>query len=186
MKEEIFDIIKNSLPILAPILSSILSVYATGKISLSILEKKFLQKLQIKDAKTQQKLDNEKYVEEKKNKEIIINKLQYIKVHNSITMNYIKEELEYNESKIYKDYLKTLDIFCFIYSKMFITFPRYIDQLNEINGLCNQIWGNEQNYFGYSKNIEKNKEILRENLFNLYNKTNSKIYDLQNLLSEKR
>lgn len=69
---------------------------------------------------------------------------------------------------------------------MFITFPRYIDQLNEINGLCNQIWGNEQNYFGYSKNIEKNKEILRENLFNLYNKTNSKIYDLQNLLSEKR
>ncbi|MDY3722501.1 MAG: hypothetical protein SOZ96_07910 [Treponema sp.] len=89
MKEEIFDIIKNSLPILAPILSSILSVYATGKISLAILEKKFLQKLQIKDAKTQQKLDNEKYVEEKKNKEIIINKLQYIKVHNSITMNYI-------------------------------------------------------------------------------------------------
>lgn len=100
-------------------------------------------------------------------------------------MNYIKNELDFNEKQIHEEYLKTLDTFCLIYSKMFVSFSDYIDQLNEINGLCNQIWGNEQNYFGYSKNIEKNKEILRKNFFNLYDKTNSKIYDLQTLLSEK-
>lgn len=83
MKEEVFDIIKFIVSVLAPIISSIFSILITNKYAIKLAERNFKHQLLLKDSEVKQEQDNKKTKETKKNKEIIINRLQYIRVHNS-------------------------------------------------------------------------------------------------------
>lgn len=103
-------------------------------------------------------------------KEVIIEKLLEIKALNSLTMNYIMERIEISEKDIHEKYLEQVKTIRRILVKARINFQEIVEDLNELNVLCNMSWGKQQSYFGYAKDDKKIKNILRLELIENFDK----------------
>ena len=66
-----------------------------------------------------------------------------------------------------------------IITKLHISFPELTEYGYKISGICNEIWGNEQNYFGYQADKKDTKNITQQKLIELYERLNE---NCQNLL----
>lgn len=44
-----------------------------------------------------------------------------------------------------------------IITKLYISFPDFTEYGYKISSICNEIWGNEQNYFGYQADKKMHK-----------------------------
>ena len=55
----------------------------------------------------------------------------------------------------------------------------------KILGKCNEIWGIEQNFFGYQKDNNAYKNESKKNLITLYNELSDICNELQNSISSK-
>lgn len=168
----IFSFIKDIISIIVPFISSICTVFIVNYFNEKNMDKQFKNDLLLKNAEAEQKNDELKRKQQNLDKEIILNKISKIQCQNTLTMNYIKEEFEYNEKQIHESYIAELDDFCVLFSKVFCSFPQCASELKEINAICNNIWGNEQNYFSYQKESIQIRNISKQKLIELYNNLN--------------
>jgi hypothetical protein len=138
--------------------------YKSASNRLKFKEGKFLAEIKEKE--------NDK-IEERdfKAKEFIIEKVIEINADNSLTMNYIMERNGTTELDIHNRYLMQSKTIREMIVKSRISQKGVLDDLNKLYGLSNLIWGNQQSYFGYSKENNESKDNLRKELLNYFDET---------------
>lgn len=133
---------------------------------------------------TETETANKKLIDEKLNtdKESIISIVMEVKSENSLTMNYIMEDKRTTNIEIHDRYLKNAQKIRNAIVKARISFKTVVDLLEGIYSINNQIWGLQQNYFGFSKNNKKSKDDLRNKLVELFNTTKEECNKILNIL----
>ena len=92
-----------------------------------------------------------------------------LKIDFSLTKNYILEQEGTKEQEIHKQYLQQYNQISDALCECQIYFPEIIEHFQELSTIANRIWGDRQNYFGYSKYDEKTKNSLRIELIKEFN-----------------
>lgn len=159
---------------LATIIASVGSTFLANYFSSKNLDK------QISAMYAERKLetDYKDKIEKVKNKELAINKLLKICSKNNLTTNCIKEIMDSNEKDIQEKYLETLDDINNLLTLLYVHFPSCVKYGEEINGICNNIWGNETTQFS-DKNIGKpNIELKSDLLIPFYKNLSAKCYEV--------
>ena len=128
--------------------------------------------------------ENNMKIEEKlqNDKEYIIASILKIDADNSLTYNYIMPELNYSNLQINNRYLQQVKNIRTIITKSRISHKNILDNVNNIYGLSNRIWGLQQNYFGFSKRNQKNRQDLLNELIQLFNQVHMECSEILNKL----
>ena len=108
-----------------------------------------------------------------------INNILTIRSEYNLTQNYIMEISKANEFNANQKYEQITKIANQIITKLHISFPELTEYGYKISGICNEIQGNEQNYFGYQADKKDTKNITQQKLIELYERLNE---NCQNLL----
>lgn len=116
----------------------------------------------------------------------IIEYVQKIKCENNLTQNYIFECTEsINNNYINQRYKKIEGYASQIITRLYNSFPELVNDGKKILGKCNEIWGIEQNFFGYQKDNNAYKNESKIKLITLYNELSNICNELQNSISLK-
>lgn len=116
----------------------------------------------------------------------IIEYIQKIICENNLTQNYIFECTESIDNHyINQRYKKIEDHASQIITRLYNSFPELVNDGKKILGKCNEIWGIEQNFFGYQKNNNEYKNESKIKLINLYEELSNICNELQNSTSLK-
>lgn len=116
----------------------------------------------------------------------IIEYVQKIRCENNLTQNYIFECTESIDNHyINQRYKKIEDHASQIITRLYNSFPELVNDGKKILGKCNEIWGIEQNFFGYQKNNNEYKNESKIKLINLYEELSNICNELQNSISLK-
>ena len=116
----------------------------------------------------------------------IIEYIQKIICENNLTQNYIFECTESIDNHyINQRYKKIEDHASQIITRLYNSFPELVNDGKKILGKCNEIWGIEQNFFGYQKNNNEYKNESKIKLINLYEELSNICNELQNSISLK-
>lgn len=158
---------------------TLLTIIFTNKHSRLIVSKQL-------ESSSQQSIRNQDFEKEKiqnernySNKIDIINNILTIRSEYNLTQNYIMEISKANEFNANQKYEQITKIANQIITKLHISFPELTEYGYKISGICNEIWGNEQNYFGYQADKKDTKNITQQKLIELYERLNE---NCQNLL----
>lgn len=116
----------------------------------------------------------------------IIEYVQKIKCENNLTQNYIFEcTKSVDNNYINQRYKKIEGYASQIITRLYNSFPELVNDGKKILGKCNEIWGIEQNFFGYQKDNNAYKNESKKNLITLYNELSDICNELQNSISSK-
>lgn len=116
----------------------------------------------------------------------IIAYVQKIKCENNLTQNYIFEcTKSVDNNYINQRYKKIEGYASQIITRLYNSFPELVNDGKKILGKCNEIWGIEQNFFGYQKDNNAYKNESKKNLITLYNELSDICNELQNSISSK-
>lgn len=116
----------------------------------------------------------------------IIAYVQKIKCENNLTQNYIFEcTKSVDNNYINQRYKKIEGYASQIITRLYNSFPELVNEGKKILGKCNEIWGIEQNFFGYQKDNNAYKNESKINLITLYNELNNICNELQSSISLK-
>ena len=116
----------------------------------------------------------------------IIAYVQKIKCENNLTQNYIFEcTKSVDKNYINQRYKKIEGYASQIITRLYNSFPELVNDGKKILGKCNEIWGIEQNFFGYQKDNNAYKNESKKNLITLYNELSDICNELQNSISSK-
>lgn len=126
-----------------------------------------------------QKIKDERIYEDKVE---IIKNILLIKSMNNHTENYIMDVSNISFDFVNKRYEEIQNIINIVIEKLYLSFPQFVDKGYRISGKCNEIWGNEQNYFGYQKDKPKIQFDTKVKLVNLYEELKDICTDLLNSL----
>lgn len=116
----------------------------------------------------------------------IIEYVQKIKCENNLTQNYIFEcTKSVGNNYINQRYKKIEGYASQIITRLYNSFPELVNEGKKILGKCNEIWGIEQNFFGYQKENNAYKNESKIELITLYNELNNICNELQSSISLK-
>lgn len=116
----------------------------------------------------------------------IIEYVQKIKCENNLTQNYIFEcTKSVDNNYINQRYKKIEGYASQIITRLYNSFPELVNDGKKILGKCNEIWGIEQNFFGYQKDNNAYKNESKIKLITLYNELSDICNELQNSISSK-
>lgn len=116
----------------------------------------------------------------------IIAYVQKIKCENNLTQNYIFEcTKSVDNNYINQRYKKIEGYASQIITRLYNSFPELVNAGKKILGKCNEIWGIEQNFFGYQKDNNAYKNESKIKLITLYNELSNICNELQNSISLK-
>lgn len=116
----------------------------------------------------------------------IIAYVQKIICENNLTQNYIFECTESIDNHyINQRYKKIEEHASQIITRLYNSFPELVNEGKKILGKCNEIWGIEQNFFGYQKDNNAYKNESKIKLITLYNELNNICNELQSSISLK-
>lgn len=116
----------------------------------------------------------------------IIEYVQKIKCENNLTQNYIFEcTKSVDNNYINQRYKKIEGYASQIITRLYNSFPELVNEGKKILGKCNEIWGIEQNFFGYQKDNNAYKNESKIKLITLYNELSDICNELQNSISSK-
>lgn len=116
----------------------------------------------------------------------IIAYVQKIKCENNLTQNYIFEcTKSVDNNYINQRYKKIEGYASQIITRLYNSFPELVNDGKKILGKCNEIWGIEQNFFGYQKDNNAYKNESKKKLITLYNELSDICNELQNSISSK-
>lgn len=116
----------------------------------------------------------------------IIEYVQKIKCENNLTQNYIFEcTKSVGNNYINQRYKKIEGYASQIITRLYNSFPELVNDGKKILGKCNEIWGIEQNFFGYQKENNAYKNESKIELITLYNELNNICNELQSSISLK-
>lgn len=116
----------------------------------------------------------------------IIEYVQKIKCENNLTQNYIFEcTKSVDNNYINQRYKKIEGYASQIITRLYNSFPELVNDGKKILGKCNEIWGIEQNFFGYQKDNNAYKNESKIKLITLYNELSNICNELQNSISLK-
>lgn len=116
----------------------------------------------------------------------IIAYVQKIKCENNLTQNYIFEcTKSVDNNYINQRYKKIEGYASQIITRLYNSFPELVNDGKKILGKCNEIWGIEQNFFGYQKDNNAYKNESKIKLITLYNELSDICNELQNSISSK-
>ena len=116
----------------------------------------------------------------------IIAYVQKIKCENNLTQNYIFEcTKSVDNNYINQRYKKIEGYASQIITRLYNSFPELVNDGKKILGKCNEIWGIEQNFFGYQKDNNAYKNESNIKLITLYNELSDICNELQNSISSK-
>lgn len=153
-------------------ITSIITIHFNNKHNTKIVEK------QIKSTETQAlqhyNFELNKIALEKryKDKAEIIGNILLIQSENNLTKNYIMELSNANEFTANQKYENIVKAVNQVIVKLYLSFPKLANYGYEIQGKCNEIWGNEQNYFGYQKDKKVAQNNTKGKLIGLYGELN--------------
>lgn len=116
----------------------------------------------------------------------IIEYVQKIKCENNLTQNYIFEcAKSVDNNYINQRYKKIEGYASQIITRLYNSFPELVNDGKKILGKCNEIWGIEQNFFGYQKENNAYKNESKKQLITLYDELNNICNELQSSISLK-
>ena len=116
----------------------------------------------------------------------IIAYVQKIICENKLTQNYIFEcTKSVDNNYINQRYKKIEGYASQIITRLYNSFPELVNDGKKILGKCNEIWGIEQNFFGYQKDNNAYKNESKIKLITLYNELSDICNELQNSISSK-
>lgn len=116
----------------------------------------------------------------------IIAYVQKIKCENNLTQNYIFEcTKSVDNNYINQRYKKIEGYASQIITRLYNSFPELVNDGKKILGKCNEIWGIEQNFFGYQKDNNAYKNESKIKLITLYKELSDICNELQNSISSK-
>lgn len=116
----------------------------------------------------------------------IIAYVQKIICENNLTQNYIFEcTKSVDNNYINQRYKKIEGYASQIITRLYNSFPELVNDGKKILGKCNEIWGIEQNFFGYQKDNNAYKNESKIKLITLYNELSDICNELQNSISSK-
>lgn len=171
---------------LITVASSILTLFFTNRHNLLSNEQKLTYS-------KQQLLQEQKFEMLKKKEERIYNDrvqiieyVQKIRCENNLTQNYIFECTESIDNHyINQRYKKIEEYASHIITCLYNSFPKLVNDGTKILGKCNEIWGIEQNFFGYQKDNNAYKNESKIKLITLYKELSNFCNELQNSISAK-
>jgi hypothetical protein len=136
--------------------------YISMKRQIEFKEKKYISEINRENSiKHEEKLQDDK--------EYIIASILEIDANNSLTYNYIMSEQNYSNIEINNRYLEQTKKIREIIVKSRMSYKYILDNINDIHGISNRIWGLQQNYFGFSKGNKNNEKDLLNKLISLFN-----------------
>ena len=116
----------------------------------------------------------------------IIAYVQKIICENNLTQNYIFEcTKSVDNNYINQRYKKIEGYASQIITRLYNSFPELVNDGKKILGKCNEIWGIEQNFFGYQKDNNAYKNESKIKLITLYKELSDICNELQNSISSK-
>ena len=116
----------------------------------------------------------------------IIAYVQKIICENNLTQNYIFECTESIDNHYINQRYKKIEGYASqIITRLYNSFPDLVNDGKKILGKCNEIWGIEQNFFGYQKDNNAYKNESKIKLITLYNELSDICNELQNSISLK-
>ena len=116
----------------------------------------------------------------------IIAYVQKIICENNLTQNYIFECTESIDNHYINQRYKEIEEYTSqIITRLYNSFPELVNDGKKILGKCNEIWGIEQNFFGYQKDNNAYKNESKIKLINLYEELSNICNELQNSISLK-
>lgn len=116
----------------------------------------------------------------------IIAYVQKIICENNLTQNYIFECTESIDNHYINQRYKKIEGYASqIITRLYNSFPELVNDGKKILGKCNEIWGIEQNFFGYQKDNNAYKNESKIKLITLYNELSDICNELQNSISLK-
>lgn len=116
----------------------------------------------------------------------IIEYVQKIKCENNLTQNYIFECTKLVDNNYINQRYKKIEGYASqIITRLYNSFPELVNDGKKILGKCNEIWGIEQNFFGYQKENNAYKNESKIELITLYNELNNICNELQSSISLK-
>lgn len=116
----------------------------------------------------------------------IIAYVQKIICENNLTQNYIFECTESIDNHYINQRYKEIEEYTSqIITRLYNSFPELVNDGKKILGKCNEIWGIEQNFFGYQKDNNAYKNESKIKLITLYNELSNICNELQNSISLK-
>ena len=166
--------------------TSVITIILTNSHNTRIVEK------QIKSTENQVKLqylfENDKILRNQnyQNKVELIDNLLLIQSQYNLTENYIMEISNANQFVANKKYEDMLKITNKVITRLYLSFPNYVEYGYKIRGKCNEIWGNEQNYFGYQSDKPKAQADTKQKLIELYKELNELCFSCLNFLKESK
>ena len=177
--------------IVVSILGSIITAFAS--IITIILTNTHHAKITKEQLEAAEKRDKQNYIFELKklnaeriynDRHEIIKNLLLIIDKNNLTENYIMDISNTSLASVNKRYEEIKNIVNTVIEKLYLSFPQFKDQGYKIAGKCNEIWGNEQNYFGFQKDKVKYQLDIKTKLCTLYKELNEICCDLLNSLQD--
>ena len=156
------------------IIASIIN-YKSTKNKLEFMEKKYISEVN---------RENSIRHEEKllADKEDIIAFILEIDADCSLTHNYIMSEQNYTNLEINNRYLEQAKKIRRVITKSRIFYKDILDNINNIYGISNRIWGLQQNYFGFSKTNKSSKQELLNELIQLFKEMHIECNEVLNKL----
>lgn len=181
--EKMKDIITSNFGAILTAFVSIITIILTNKHH----EKITNQQIQASERQIikNHNLEKQKIVEDHvyKDKVEIIKNILLIKSMHNLTENYIMDVSDTSLNTVNQRYEEIKMIIITIIEKLYLSFPQFVDKGYKISGKCNEIWGNEQNYFGYQRDKPKYQLNTKEKLITLYNELNDICSDLLSSLN---
>lgn len=166
--------------------TSIITIILTNRHNTRIVEK------QIKSTENQVRLQY-RYEDDKivknlnyQNKVELIDSILLIQTKNNLTKNYIMEISNANQFVVNKKYEDIVKVANKVITKLYLSFPDYVEYGYKIRGKCNEIWGNEQNYFGYQSDKPKAQADTKQKLIELYKELNELCITCLDFLKESK
>lgn len=165
-------------------MTSVITIILTNSHNTRIVEK------QIKSTENQVRLqyfyENDKTVRNLNynNKVELIDNILFIQSQYTLTENYIMEISNANQFVANKKYEDILRVTNQVITKLYLSFPEYVEYGYKIRGKCNEIWGNEQNYFGYQSDKPKAQSDTKQKLIELYKELNELCFNCLNMLKD--
>lgn len=176
------EVLVSILATVVPPICALLTVIFTNRHSRLIVEKQ--QKSSLQQILHNQDFEKEKIQTERNysNKIEIIKNILTIRSEYNLTQNYIMEISSANEFSANQKYEQIIKIVNQIITKLYISFPDLTGYGYKIYGVCNEIWGNEQNYFSYHADKKTAQNITKQKLIELYEKLNESCQNLLDIL----
>lgn len=147
---------------LVGIISALAGGLLTGLISIKITNNQLRHEREKLLIENEIAIKNERASKLSAFKEELFGLVENISFECSQTKNYIMEETGITLNDFHAHYQKVNQMAMRAKLIAYLHFPNLIKEINEIYGLTNVMWGNQQNYFGYSTENEQKQGLLRD------------------------